>query len=263
MKRLYKNTFLILFSMIMLFCLTPIEAQANSTVKVNKAQGVLQINYSGDTSSIKVMVEHKGEKYFYDMHDSSESFSLQMGNGKYTVALLEKVNGKKYKVLSKETINFNNTSMDVYLSSIQNIEWDETLNAIKKATELTNDGKTDQEKVQYVYDYIVKNVKYDYPKISQMDGSYIPSVPVTYDSNMGICYDYSSLFAAMLRSIDVPTKLVKGYKSDIASYHAWNQVYVNDKWITVDTTYDSGLLTHGINYKMVKPDSEYTTAKFY
>ncbi len=43
----------------------------------------------------------------------------------------------------------------------------------------------------------------------------------------------------MLRSIDIPTKLVMGYKNDIEKYHAWNEVYLDGKWINLDTTYDS------------------------
>lgn len=263
MKTAYRNTFLVLFTMIVLFCITPVGANAGSIAKVDDDQGVLHVNYDGNSSNIKVMVEHKGEKYFYDMLDSSESFSLQMGDGSYTVAILEQVNGQKYKVLNKKTVTFKNSSEEVYLSSIQNVEWNDNLAAIKKAKELTRNAKTDQEKVQAIYSYVVKNVKYDYAKISQMDGSYIPSVTSTFESNKGVCYDYAALFAAMLRSVDVPTKLVKGYKSDIASYHAWNQVYVNGQWITVDTTYDSGLLANGIEYKMVKADSEYSVAKIY
>ncbi len=217
MKTSYRNTFLVLFTMIVLFCLTPVGAYAGSIATVDDDKGVLHVNYNASSSNIKVMVEHKGEKYFYDMHDSNESFSLQMGNGSYKVAVLEQVSGKKYKVLTKKTVNFKNSGEEVYLSSIQNVEWDENLEAIKKAEELTQGAETDMEKVQAIYDYVVSNLDYDYAKISQMDGSYIPSVKSTFESNRGVCYDYAALFAAMLRSVDVPTKLVKGYKSDIAS----------------------------------------------
>jgi len=34
----------------------------------------------------------------------------------------------------------------------------------------------------------------------------------------------------MLRSVGVPAKMVKGYTTNFKEYHAWNEVYVNDKW---------------------------------
>ena len=45
----------------------------------------------------------------------------------------------------------------------------------------------------------------------------------------------------MLRSQGIPTKLVKGYSDNVDGYHAWNEVYINEEWITIDTTLDAVL----------------------
>ncbi|MCQ2911840.1 MAG: transglutaminase domain-containing protein, partial [Clostridia bacterium] len=64
---------------------------------------------------------------------------------------------------------------------------------------------------------------------------------------------YSAIFAGMLRSLDIPTKMVKGYnKADLNTYHAWNQVLVNGEWKTVDTTNDAYRVQKGINVDMFK-----------
>ena len=42
----------------------------------------------------------------------------------------------------------------------------------------------------------------------------------------GICFDYASLMAALLRSQGIPTKLVVGYSGD--AYHAWISVYLDE-----------------------------------
>jgi len=69
---------------------------------------------------------------------------------------------------------------------------------------------------------------------------YLPDIEKTYLEETGICYDYAALFAAMLRSIGIPTKLVKGYsKENPEVYHAWNEVLINGTWIVVDTTLDA------------------------
>ena len=50
----------------------------------------------------------------------------------------------------------------------------------------------------------------------------------------GICFDYASLAAAMLRSQGIPTKLVFGYVAPDDLYHAWNMFYTEEKgWVTV------------------------------
>ena len=56
----------------------------------------------------------------------------------------------------------------------------------------------------------------------------------------GICYDFSTLYGAMLRSTGVPTKLVTGYSLNAIGYHSWNEIYDENtnEWLIVDLTYD-------------------------
>lgn len=50
------------------------------------------------------MVYFRKIKYTYDMNKKKEDFSLQMGNGSYTINLLENIEGNKYKVVYKDTV---------------------------------------------------------------------------------------------------------------------------------------------------------------
>lgn len=79
----------------------------------------------------------------------------------------------------------------------------------------------------------------------------------------GICYDYSALFAGMLRSLGIPTKLVKGYKNDMREYHAWNEVLVGENWVIIDTTYDAALNSQKNKPNMYKSTSEYSKQREY
>jgi transglutaminase-like putative cysteine protease len=106
-------------------------------------------------------------------------------------------------------------------------------------------GKSTSEKVKAVYDWVVSHIDYDFGKNPQ--AGYVPDIVDTYNSKDGICYDFAALFAAMLRSQGVPTKLVKGYADNVSGYHAWNEVYVGGKWYTVDTSNDAQV--HGSMYK--------------
>ena len=62
----------------------------------------------------------------------------------------------------------------------------------------------------------------------------------------GICFDYASLMAAMLRSQGIPTKLVIGYAGD--AYHAWIHTYIPEKgWIEGVIFFD------GTTWKLMDP----------
>jgi transglutaminase-like putative cysteine protease len=142
------------------------------------------------------------------------------------------------------------------------------MKAIKKAQLLTKGLKSDKDKIAAIYNYIVPNYKYDFSKFNNIDklpNPYIPVIDKTYDEQKGICYDYSSLFASMLRSVNIPVKLDMGYSKNVKEYHAWNEVYSSDlkKWIIVDTTYDSQIKLANLKYSMAKDSKLYSVVKSY
>lgn len=260
--------FILCFTFITVTLLSSITAFAYSQIfdKTNLDSGLISINYKvKENIQTKIMVK-KGEiKYFYDLTNNT-NFPLQSGNGEYTIAVLEQAQGKKYKVVASEKVSLQlKNSNDVFLKSVQMINWDQNMNAMKKAKELTKNSKNDKEKVTAIYNYIINNISYDYDKAKKVSIGYLPSTENTFKSSKGICYDYASLFASMLRSVDIPTKLVMGNKDDITSYHSWNQIYLKEtnKWITIDTTYDASLLKNNGSYSMIKNDKSYTIDKVF
>lgn len=58
-----------------------------------------------------------------------------------------------------------------------------------------------------------------------------------FNNRRGVCRDYSTLFAALARSVGVPTRLCAGivYSEGRFFYHAWAECYVG-KWVTLDPT---------------------------
>ncbi|MCK9216780.1 MAG: transglutaminase-like domain-containing protein [Firmicutes bacterium] len=249
---------------IMIFSSISVQASDIGIDTQNAKEGIVRVSYIGTNKKMKVMVEKGSTKYFYDMKNEEEFFPLQFGQGSYTVAVLENISGNEYKVLTKKSFKADITEKNlVYLKSAQPILWDEDDEAIKLANELTKGVEEDEEIVQAIYDYIVNNINYDYTKISGLSNDYIPEIDKILEEGSGICYDYSVLFAAMLRSQGVATKLIKGYKNDIESYHAWNEVYLNGNWKIVDTTYDAWALKHRTSHNIYKNKNEYKTQKEY
>ena len=227
------------------------------------SKGVVIINSNdNDVSVNKVRVINNEVTYTYN-YENSMKVPLQSGNGVYQVVLYSLVSGNKYKQVAKEEVEYNSDDgISVYLQSSQMVNWNESMKAVKKAAVLTKSLKTDSEKVQAIYKYIIENYKYDLEKASTVQSGYIPSVDDVYSSKKGICYDYSVLFAAMLRSVGIPTKVLMGTSTNVKGYHAWNQVYLDNKWVTIDTTVDAGLGKQ-VKKSMAKPASQYKVEKKY
>ena len=110
----------------------------------------------------------------------------------------------------------------------------------QKASELVADAANEGDVLRAVYSYIVSNVAYDNDKAAELatQTGYVPNPDETLASGKGICFDYASLAGAMLRSLGIPTKIITGYVSPDGIYHAWNMVYIDVSWHTVEISVD-------------------------
>ena len=224
-------------------------AQADALAELDVKQGAVWVSHPVPADGgIKVMVALGSQSYTYDLLKSREAFPLQFGDGSYKISLYQRVQGTQYRLLKQTTLSVDLPDDFVpFLGSSQVLNWKPEMVPISSAKTMTATAK----------------IKYDYEKISRLKSTYVPDIEDTYFTNLGICYDYSALFGSMLRSVGVPAKLIKGYKNDVPEYHAWNQVYVNNKWVYIDTTYDAAFKAAGAKTAMFKGDSEFRPAKFY
>ena len=94
---------------------------------------------------------------------------------------------------------------------------------------------------------------YDYVKAIITKNSYLADIEETYSTKLGICLDFSAVFAAMARAVGIPTKVNIGYLD--STYHAWNSVFLGEKWLRVD-------ITSAIQKKNTK-DKNYKVERFY
>lgn len=259
-----KRIFVAVFLCIMLFGFIG-QAYAGSTfniAKINNNEIAVASNSYG--KHMRIMVEKGNDKYYYSLNNNKENLPIQLGDGSYTVKILQNTSGNKYKVMDKSTLTVKGSnSLDVYLTSAQPVYWEGKSKLQSLTKSLTQNLKTDKEKVDAFYSYIVNNIKYDSNKINNISTDYVPQLEETIDSKLGICYDYAALFAGMLRSEGIHTKLVKGYKSDMKEYHAWNEVLIDGNWVTIDTTYDAALNNLKNKPSMYKNSNEYTKQREY
>lgn len=233
--------FLIIFAIIVFSTSAVFADDIFDKEKLDK--GTIGIAYKSK-SKLKVQITLNKQTYTYNLNGegNKEYYPLQMGNGAYKISIYENTKGNSYKLVTSIKVDLKLDDQNVvYLGSTQNINWELNPKTIEKASELTKDIKKIDEKAKVLWDFMLKENKYDFDKLKKLPTTYLPVPDTTLKDKSGICYDFSSLFASMLRAQGIPAKLVKGYAPDYAQgYHAWNEVYVEDKkeWIVIDSTYD-------------------------
>lgn len=211
----------------------------------NTRDGYVMIKCVGETVRLKARISKGEEMYTYDLNNEGkyEVYPLQMGNGDYEIKIFKNIEGTNYSTLCRTEVSVNMENIDsVYLHPSQYIWYTNDKNAIKLSYDICDGIETDEEKVEKIYDYIVWLLSYDYDKAESVQNGtlpkgYIPDVDSVLETKKGICFDYSALFASMLRAQNIPVRLVMGYVRPDNIYHAWNQVYVNGAWVWMDSTF--------------------------
>ena len=175
--------------------------------------------------------------YNYDMkNDGTPSvFPLQSGNGEYRFRVMKNTSEKKYAEIHSVTCAVTlKDQFQPFLRPSAYVNYSKDSKCVAKAAELTKNCKTDLEKIKVIYDFVCKTVKYDHQKAQTVQSGYLPTPDETMTTGKGICFDYASLAASMLRSQGIPTRVIFGYVSPNGLYHAWNMFYTKESgWVTV------------------------------
>lgn len=248
------------------------EATAFGSGEIDLSQlegGIIGVKAQSDTR-LKMQIVCGEDKYNYDLPNDGTAtfFPLNMGDGTYTFRLMEQVGDSKYACIGSEDRDVTlKDEFQPYLRPNQMVNYNKSSDCIKKVKELAASCTTDADIAAAVYDYMVKNIQYDTEKAATVQNGYLPSPDETLKTGKGICFDYASLAAAMLRSEGIPCKLITGYVGE-ETYHAWNSFYVEsegwitveirakaDEWQRVDITFAAGGMPAG----EIQNDSEYTT----
>lgn len=215
----------------------------------NCQDGYVIVQYKEQTSKVvKAQVKKGSRTYTYTLRkQSDEVLPLTEGNGTYKITVYEQFQGNDYVTIGSVSISV--TFADKFapfLRPNQYVNYNESTKYVKKAASLTKKCKTDLAKVKKIYNYVIKNMKYDNKKAKTVQKGYLPNLNSLYKKKKGICFDYAATMTAMLRSQGVPTKLVIGYTGK--TYHAWINVYSKKKgWIT------GAIYIDGKKWKLMDP----------
>ena len=221
----------------------PVFAQTAQTAVINTANasdGYFTVNYNETTAKMKVGVTCNGSTVYYNYTPGTEaSYTLAEGDGSYTINLFRNVSGTSYVRVTSTTVAVEmEDAFAPYLASTEEIKFSAYDSVGKRAARICTGLTSDSAKVVAIHNYIAANFTYDYDFAAKVVSgeikTYVPNTKSVLKAKKGVCYDFSALFAAMCRSQGIPTDIEKGYL--YGGYHAWNKVYVNGTWKTIDTT---------------------------
>ena len=163
------------------------------------------------------------------------------------VGIHENISGTQYATIFNTNIDVTLTNeFSPYLYPNQYVNFNKDSKVVALASELAYPANDDITVVTNIYNYMISNISYDYDKATTVEKGYLPVVDEILDTKKGICFDYSALMTSMLRTQNIPTKLVIGYAG--STYHAWISVYTEEQgWV------DNAIHFDGTSWKFMDP----------
>ncbi len=147
-----------------------------------------------------------------------------------------------YKIFSTDGHYFDDKFIDFYF------QYPEKMDSIEKLSmDITYGIQNDMAKASKLREYLFKN--YGYSLYSEEpDEGLSPVEHFLVNSKRGYCEHFATALTLMLRSVNIPARLVTGFmtsqKNDFGDYylirqsdaHSWVEAYIGKKWIVFDPT---------------------------
>lgn len=212
------------------------------------SEGYVAVSASSD-ARLKLQVSSGDMSYYYDLPGNGTAIScpLNMGSGTYEFTVWENSSGNRYAALS-DTLSYEVELADEFQPFIRPssyCNYDGESASTQLANELCAGAQNEADVLRAIYTWMTENVTYDEDKAAQLANAtgYVPNPDETLEAKSGICFDYASLAAAMLRSQGIPCKIITGNVSPDNIYHAWNMVYIDGTWVTASISVDQNSWT--------------------
>jgi hypothetical protein len=233
-----------------------------------QAEGHIRISGSTAKDKIKLLVTGADKQVWYEVKLSNGKFDEEIwfdSQGKYTVKVMVNEYGRKYSYGPGITIE-NTKKLDKHLIPAKHIESSEDI-IIGTAKEITENCGSDLEKARAIYDWVIYNIEYDLEKLARQNkGLYDNQYGAvnTLNTKKGVCYDYSTLIAALARSLGIRAKVAEGdlNQGRLKGFHAWNELYISesDRWINIDAAL--GDTTGGNYFDFENNDESYAVYEY-
>ena len=227
--------------------------------KNNLRSGTYVINYENTFSNI-LNKENGSEllgNYYQTAveaftHDNSDLFFLNVNKLYLNIETTKRFGSTTYKVYIAPKANENYyadgfSSQEQVEVAMNKIE--DTKN--KLVSTLSGNKYKD---ILKIHDYLIDNIEYDQTYNSM--GAY--SIYGALVKKTAVCEGYAKAYKYLLNSAGIECEILQGTANNSSGNtesHAWNAVYLDNKWYLVDVTWDDpiiiggGILTKGNRYK--------------
>ena len=227
---------------------SPFDADAaasdhDSLIDVSHAELGYVAASAQNASRMKLLIVKGDMRYSYDLPGDGTPVvaPLNMGDGSYDVQVMQNTSGNSYVAANSVSVDVTlDSEFEPFLRPNVFCDYDADSACVAKADELSAGAQNEGDVLRSIYTWIAQNIAYDTAKAERLADAtgYVPDPDATLAEGSGICFDYVSLGAAMLRSQGIPTKIITGYVSPDNIYHAWNLVYLDGSWKSVQVSVD-------------------------
>lgn len=243
------------------------ETKWISCIIKNKGQRIsekyIPIDSKGNLSS-SLDVNFQDESYEIEIYKAPERYTTYW-NWINNITLI-KDNTKIYFKLSPV---YTNNYQKFYIEKKEVPSIDMNKNNIPKeivnlSNEITAGIKSDYDKAMAIHDWVADNIYYNYD--GYYSGDYgATSAEGTLKSKTSVCAGYAELTKALFTASNIPCVTVSGFALGIStngewtkdnidntSNHAWNEAYIDGRWVIIDTTWSSNNKYENAEYNYKK-----------
>ena len=197
---------------------------------------------------------HSSERWStYTSYFSDNDVQLRVQNGAAALVtpIMYERNAKFYNAGRKDI-----AALSAYLGPTYGIQSDDpTIRSLAAA--LTEGFTEDYDKALAIHDWVAGNLYYDEDVLRRTEHYEDNTALGALRLGRAVCEGYAKLTAALLRAAGIPAKFVYGYALGIDgdewpidtwgdtldpddSNHAWNEAFIDGRWVIIDATWDSG-----------------------
>ncbi len=116
----------------------------------------------------------------------------------------------------------------------------------EKALQISAKYNGEIEKAVAIAEWVHNNVRYDRNYITVSKGS-----DSVFEERLGTCDEFSHLYVAMLRAVDIPAKFSASYVYSGTDWgaHAFVEAAIDGKWVPFDPTFNEGIVLDATHIK--------------
>ncbi len=214
-------------------------------------------------NDLETLIDNWLELVFAETNNANEGDYLRYVYGGYSSSILT-------KTIKGQRNNYHYIKINVryYTTKAEENIFDAKIDKVIEDFGFSS-STTAKQKADVIYNYITKNVSYDYEHLEDDDYKHQFTAYAALINGTAVCQGYATLFYRLARECGLKTRVITGTSRD--QNHAWNIVKIGPYYYYLDSTWDAGVEELSYEYYLKgsnsfseghTPDEEYTTLEF-